>query len=56
MKFLVKMKEVHTQVVEIEADTEKQALDRVEEGEGEYGELEYDHTLDTSEWTAEATE
>ncbi len=54
MKFLVMMREVHVQVVEIEAEDEQEAIGRVEDGEGDYRDgTEYDCTLDSDEWTVE---
>lgn len=57
MKFLVTMMEAHKQVVEIEADDEKQAVELVEEGAGDYRDgTEYDYTLDSDVWTVEMTD
>lgn len=55
MTFLVTMREVHKQVIEIEADDEAQAVERVLDGEGdsEKHQSEYDYTLDSDEWTVE---
>ncbi len=54
MKFLVTIKEVHEQIVEIEADNEQQAVEQVAEGEGDYrDDTEYMYTLDPDEWTVE---
>jgi len=55
MKFIVSIREVHIQAVEIEADTKEEAVEKVKEGEGEYLEdgLDYSHTLDSEFWTVE---
>lgn len=55
MKFLVTTREVHKQVIEIEAEDERQAVERVLEGEGDFEEheAEYDYTLDSDEWTVD---
>ena len=44
-KFTVLLKEVHYQHVDILARNEKEALQLVEHGEGDYGSLEYSHTI-----------
>ena len=59
-KFIVKMREVWTQDVEIEADSKEDAIQRVSEGEGEYvqnnNSPEYSHTSDIENWTVEMLE
>jgi len=52
-KFNVQVKETHYQHVEIEADSKEQAIEKVREGEGQYGYLEYSDTHDSSEWRVE---
>lgn len=56
--YIVTMREVHTQGVEIEAESEEEAIERVTGGEGEYLPylFEYSHTLDTDNWTIEEIE
>ena len=51
-KFIVSRKEVHTQAIEVEADTPEEARDKVAEGECEdyIGESEYLGTLDPDTW------
>lgn len=53
-KFIVDVREVHVQSVEVEAADSQDALERVKEGEGTYldGALEYSHTLDSDTWKA----
>ena len=54
MKYIVNVREVHIQMVEIEAATEEEALDKVRGGEGNYIDpLEYSHTLDSDHWTVD---
>jgi hypothetical protein len=55
MKFHVMIREVHVQTVEVEAESEQKAIEKVQEGEGEYLEdsLEYSHTLEPDCWTVE---
>lgn len=50
-KYIVTVKEVHNQDVEIRAKNEQEAIKKVSEGEGEELTLEYSHTLDTDTWT-----
>lgn len=52
MKFLVKIKEVHSATLEIEADSEEEAFEKASEKIAEdYVETQYDYTLDQEEWT-----
>lgn len=54
-KFIVTIQEVWTQLVEVEASSEEEAIDKVVDGEGYYidNALEYSHTLDRAFWTVE---
>jgi hypothetical protein len=52
-EFFVGVREVHVQTMLVEAETEKEAIDKVREGEGESCLCEYSHTLDSETWTAE---
>jgi len=49
-KFMIGVKEVHIQYIEIEADNGEEALDKVKQGEGTEKEIEYSCTLDSDEW------
>ncbi len=51
--FVVNMREVHIQSVEVEASDREDAIRKVVDGEGEYVNdcLEYSHTLDPESWT-----
>ena len=54
--YIVNVREVWIQPVQIEADTKEEALKKVLNGEGEYGinALEYSHTQDDStDWEIE---
>lgn len=51
MKYLVTTQEVYSQEVLIEADSPEEAIEKVEQGKGEEGELEYNCTLDHDSWT-----
>lgn len=44
MKFLVTLKEIWFQDVEIEAENEEEAKEKASDGEGTYGEFQYSHT------------
>ena len=50
--FIVNVRETWVQPVKVQAQTKKEALEKVVEGEGEYLEesLEYSHTNDTDTW------
>lgn len=48
--YCVQILEVHRQDVIIEATSPKQALDLVERGAGDAGEMHYDYTLESDEW------
>lgn len=56
-KFIVKVREVWVQDVEIEADSEEEAKDKVESGEGEpvlgHNHFEFSHSLETDHWSVE---
>lgn len=53
MRYLVVIREVHKQEVLIEADSPEEAMAKVQEGEGENGELDYDYTLEPDTWDVE---
>jgi hypothetical protein len=52
MTFIVSVREVHVQDVKVSADSEDDAKDKVEEGEGEYldNTLTYSHSLEPETW------
>lgn len=52
-KYLVEVREVWVQMVEIEAEYENEAIQKVSQGQGEQleGCFEYSHTLDPEYWT-----
>ena len=54
-KFIVYTKEVYQQPVHIEAETEEEAITRVENGEGiqKPEELDYSYTLERDTWHTE---
>ena len=58
MEFIVEVREVWIQPVEIEAVSEKEAIEKVREGEGKSIEdgFEYSHTLSTDKWTVHELE
>jgi hypothetical protein len=53
--FIVSVREIHVQPVEVEALNADDAIMKVREGEGEYvaDGQEYSETLDTDTWTVE---
>lgn len=53
--FKVFVREIHVQQVNIEAASEKEAIQKVADGDGEYTDntLEYSHSCDTDTWTVE---
>jgi len=53
--FIVNVREVHVQGVEIKAKNKKEAITKVENGEGEYlnNHLDYSHTLEIDTWTVD---
>lgn len=54
MKYLVIVKEVHLQKVEVEAKSVDKAIEAVREGEGNFLDgLEYQETLDPDTWEVE---
>jgi hypothetical protein len=56
-KFLVSVREVYIQVVEVVAASPKDAIGRVADGQGELmSSPEYSHTLELDTWTVEAKE
>ena len=56
-KFIVSVREVHIQMVEVEAENEEEAKDKVLAGDGVHRDdsLEFSHTLDSELWTVEET-
>lgn len=54
-KFIVYVREVHVQAVEVFADSPEAAKKAVQDGEGETLDdcLEYSHTLEPDTWTVE---
>jgi len=54
-KYIVVKREVWTQMVEVEAESELEAIQSVERGEGEdiSDTLEYSHTMPVDSWTVE---
>ncbi len=54
-KYIVCVREVHIQMVEVEADSEESAKKAVQDGGGDFldNALEYSHTLDPETWTVE---
>lgn len=56
--FIVTVREVHTQMIKVDAQSSQEALAKVAAGQGEYidGTLEYGHTLPPDTWTVEQTE
>lgn len=56
-EYIVTVKEVHKQQIKVFAKSPLDALDLVEEGEGEaFGDAVYDYTLDSDTWSVEETE
>ena len=55
IKFLIRTKEVWIQVVEVEANSEEEAIRKVEEGEGicSDNDFEFSYMLDSDEWEVE---
>ena len=53
--YIVNVREVHIQPVEVEASSEEEAIQEVKDGEGEYMDdlLKYSHTLNSDTWTVE---
>ena len=52
--YIVTIEEVHKQHIKVFADSEEEAINRVEDGEGEEdGAPEYSYTLDKDTWQAE---
>lgn len=50
-KYTVAVREVHILYVDVEADSEEQAMKIVQDGGGDYGQSEYQRTLGTETWT-----
>ena len=50
-KFCVEVAEVHKALIMIEADSEEDALERVENGEGDEFDCHYDYALEPDTWT-----
>lgn len=52
--FIVQVREVHIQSIQVEADSEQGAIQAVANGEGDSLErFEYSHTLEPETWTVE---
>lgn len=53
-KYYVSVKEVWSQIVEVEAESEDEAIEKVEMGDGNYlegdNDLEYSYTLESDAW------
>lgn len=47
--YTVTLKEVWYQFVSVDADSEEDAIKKVQDGDGAYCEMEYSHTLDSPE-------
>jgi predicted transcriptional regulator YheO len=54
--YRVGVREVHVSTREIDAESPEEALDKVQEDEGEEVMCEYSHTLDRDVWTVEKIE
>lgn len=54
-KYIVNVREVHIQMVEVEAVDEEDAIEEVRKGGGTYldNTLEYSHCLDPEYWTVD---
>lgn len=52
-KYIVNVREVHVSMMEIEAESEEEAIKEVARGGGEEVALEYSHTLETDYWTVD---
>jgi hypothetical protein len=54
-KYTVAVREVHIQLVEVEAESASEAKIRVAKGEGDFldNSLEYSHSLDPDTWTVD---
>lgn len=54
-RYIVSRREVHIQMVSVEAESKEEAIEKVAEGEGEMMDntLEYSHSLDPEYWTVE---
>ena len=56
-KFIVSVREIHIQPVEIEAENKEEAVMKVREGDGEYlNGGEFSEVLDPETWTVEPVE
>ncbi len=55
-KYRVLVREVHIRTVEVVAESEKDAIDRVHSGEGDGIDFEYSHTMSIDTWTVEIPE
>ena len=51
--YIVGIREVHVNLVEVEAESPEEATAAAADGAGDYLDLEFSHTLDTDEWTVE---
>ena len=56
--YVVSVREVHVQQIEVQAKSEGDAIEKVAHGEGTPLDdtLEFSHTLDTATWTVEQTD
>jgi hypothetical protein len=54
-KYIVAVREIHIQLVEVEAETEEDAKQVVRDGDGDYldGTLEYSDTMNSETWTVD---
>ena len=53
MEFIVSVREVHVSHREVQAKTAEDAMDKVQDGDGEEVFMEYSHMLDSDTWTVE---
>jgi len=53
MRYMVEVREVHSQGYYVEADSPERAIEMIEDGEGDIQEamFDYSHTLDSEDWT-----
>ena len=49
--YTITVKEVHDSFVEVQANSPKEALEKVKNGEGNEVDIEYSRTLDSSTWS-----
>jgi hypothetical protein len=57
-RYIITVREVHTQIVQVDAANAVAAMEAVRDGGGQYldNTLEYSHTLDPDTWTVEQIE